>query len=91
MRNKFKLTREFDTEDILLVSNQVKSTRKYDVTQKLTLKKGTLKIPVEGYTKIILVTVENIPLAVVLNKHLDGADTRFTTMSEPLVNNRIKG
>ena len=31
--------------------------------------------------------MENIPSAMVLHKHVDGAETRFSTMAVPLVNN----
>ena len=33
--------------------------------------------------------MEKIPSTMVLHKHVDGADTRFATVTEPLVNNLL--
>ena len=38
LRNKDKLTSKFDTGDIVVVRNKVKSGRKYRISQKLVLK-----------------------------------------------------
>ena len=44
LHNKGKLVREFDTGDLVIVRKQVKSTRKYGISQKLVLKtKGTYR------------------------------------------------
>ena len=36
------------------------------------------------------VSMEKIPSTMVLNKHVNGTETRFTTMSGPLVNNPLE-
>ena len=46
--------RKFDTVDLVVVRKQVKPNRKYGISQELVLKKGTLQITREGYTKLIL-------------------------------------
>ena len=38
LRNKYKLTREFDTGEVVVVTQQVKSSRKYGVSPKLLFK-----------------------------------------------------
>ena len=38
LRNKVKRMREFGTVDLLIVKKQVKSSRKYSITQKFVLK-----------------------------------------------------
>ena len=39
--------------------------------------------------KEFLARMENIPYTMVIHKHLDGTDTRFSTMAVPLANNPL--
>ena len=55
LRTIGNLTREFDTGDIVVLRKEVKSIRKDGIAQKRIQNKGTLQIPGEGYTRLILV------------------------------------
>ena len=50
--NKVNLMKEFDTEDLVVVMKQVKSNRKYGISQKLVFKtKGPYRV-LDNYTPI---------------------------------------